>query len=117
MGEQRQSIASDVYEYMRKRPNEALYGSAVANDLGRNVGSTLTALARFAQMPDVNIQRVMGPDGPVRGMYIWSTNGAGPIQKDPAKPTKAIYEYVGTIRDGSVIVQSESGQLYKMTEL
>lgn len=115
MGEKRQAIASDVYEFMRAHPGEAMYLSAIAQELGRNAGSVSTTLGRFAAMEDTPIERVKGPDGPVRGLYMWRVGGKESTVS--AKSTKAIYEYVGTIRDGSVIVQSESGQLYKMTEL
>ena len=115
MGEKRQAIASIVYEYMRSHPGEALYLSAIAKELDRDAASISTALGRFAAMDDTPIERVTGPNGPVRGLYMWRVGGKQTAE--PAKPGKALYEYVGTIRDGSVIVQSENGQLFKMTEL
>jgi hypothetical protein len=116
MGEKRQAIATVVYDYMKSHPNEALYLSQIANDLGREPGSVSTALGRFAQMDDAPIERVKGPDGPVRGLYIWRI---GPKAKaeTPKPNTKPIFEYVGTVRDGSIIAQGEDGKLYRLTEL
>jgi hypothetical protein len=115
MGEKRQAIAADVYEYMRAHPGEALYLSAIAKDLDRNAGSVSTTLGRFAAMQDTPIERVKGPDGPVRGLYMWRVGGKATAEMP--KPTRAIYEYIGTVRDGSVIVQAEDGSLYRLTEL
>jgi hypothetical protein len=117
MGEKRKAIAAQVYEYMRAHPGEALYLSAISQEIDRDPGSVSTTLGRFAAMADTPIERVQGPDGPVRGLYIWRVNGTSKAKAESSKPTRAIYEYIGTIRDGSVIVQAESGELFKLAEL
>jgi hypothetical protein len=118
MGEIRQAIASQVYEYMRQRPNEALFISAIAKGVNRNDGSVSTAMGRFARMPDSNIERVNGPDGPVRGLYIYRTNGK-PNQPAVTVPTKTkpMYEFVGNTQSGDVIVRDEDDNLWRISPL
>jgi hypothetical protein len=130
MGEQRKAIASQVYEYMRAHPNEALFIHAIARDLGRNSGSVSTVLGRYAQMPDINIVRVMGENGPVRGLYMYRTTGdIAEINAVSAYPEKVVnnsqygskikpmYEFVGNTQSGDVIVRDEDDNLWRITPL
>jgi hypothetical protein len=128
----RKPVNQPAYEYYRRHPNEQIYSSSVAHELGLHMGSVQTAVAKMARTPGSNLHSVNGDDGQrIRGLYVYKTSGKEflneqvpeMVSSEPAVPEFPVsvegypqyYEFVGVAEQSDyAIVRGENGRLYTL---
>lgn len=125
-----------LYEYYRKSPGIPIHYRDAAETLGIQPNRANAALGHLERKPDMPIVRTGQ-----RGFYAFAPTGqyVGPeirpepesvapkpapvpfgtvdiVQSKPETFIPEIYEFVGRSKSGTILVKSEDGQLYKLTE-
>jgi hypothetical protein len=83
MAEPRNIVSPNVWDHLRKNPNQVLYVRDIASAYGLAEGSVGAALVKMAQKPEMQVFH-----GPLRGTYIYRPNG--PNADIPADPTGVV---------------------------
>lgn len=100
---------------MQANPDRELMATAIAGEIGCLPTSVATALSRFAESEDVPIERVTRGDGTtIKGLYIYRSGGKA---KKAAPTSLGLFEQVGNLGDGSLVVRDEEGKLYRLEAL
>jgi hypothetical protein len=113
VSDNRRPTTPKTLAYMQANPDREMMATAIAQEIGCLASSVSTALSRFAESDDVPIERVTRGDGTIiKGLYIYRSGSRRPEPKQSS--AASLFETVGTLADGTVVVRNEEGRLARL---
>lgn len=106
------TVRPKILEYLEKHSDETIYLDTIAKDLNLEPIQVKRGISALAY-GNVNGAKEKLQTIVAGNVWIWHSRTSNPKSKSISK----LYEQVYTGKDGSILVESEEGTLYKLFEI